>query len=168
VAIQQVADSEERLLLVGNLYEDPISNLSFSFFNPHAHRFPALLEIDGIALPPKIFHLWHAHKAITRNVRLVFITAEIYAVTDHPYQIFARYYDLSEIQIALRVPLSLPSSIHIISGEGVVSEKMQKDAKYKVVLIKSHTPIQFEVAFADSAEAEGVIFTIEKSTILGD
>ncbi|MHA1746433.1 MAG: beta-galactosidase, partial [Promethearchaeota archaeon] len=166
VAIQQVADSEERLLLVGNLYAEPLESLSFSFFNPHATQYSALLEIDDITLPPHIFHLWHAHKSITQHIHLIYITAEIYAISEHPRRISARYYGLNEFQMALRVSSSPAPSIRIISGEGEVSEQMQKDGKYKEIIIKSHTQIQFEVVLADNL-AEVVFFSIEKNPILG-
>ncbi len=173
VAIQQVAASEERLLLVGNLQEKPLENLSFSFLNPQAQHYPALLEINDITLPPQIFHLWHAHKTITKKIHLIYITAEIYSITENPLSVRARYYALDEFLMVLRIPLSrssspsLASSIRIISGEGDVSEKLQKDGKFKEINIKSHSQIQFEVVvgpdLGEVAETtEVVFFSIEK------
>ncbi|MHA1672556.1 MAG: beta-galactosidase, partial [Promethearchaeota archaeon] len=170
VAIQQVATSEERLLLVGNLQEKTLENLSFSFLNPQAQHYPALLEINNVTLPPYIFHLWHAHKNITENIELIYITAEIYSITENPRMIRARYYALNEFQMVLHIPLARSSppspfsSIRIISGKGEVSEKLQMNGKYKEISIKSHTQIQFELVLGtESGElAEAVSFSIEK------
>ncbi|MHA1518540.1 MAG: beta-galactosidase [Promethearchaeota archaeon] len=172
VAIQQVAPSEEGLLLVGNLQEKSLKNLSFSFYNPRAQQYPGLLEINDISLPPHIFHLWHAHKTITQNIQLIYITAEIYSITENPCQIRARYYALDEFRMVLRIPpppssfsfSSSSSSIRIISGEGEVSEKMQKNGKYTEISIKSSTHIQFKVDPGPGL-GEVVVFSIEKKII---
>ncbi|MHA1768198.1 MAG: beta-galactosidase [Promethearchaeota archaeon] len=171
VIIQNISDSDERFITVGNLFSEPKKSVSFTFYNPSSKKYPKDLMINEITLPPHTFSVWHAFKVISKEVIIHYSTGEIYSIKKEKgnYTIFIRFLVHPSFPNDFTAKIALWVSQHNLKFEATgndikITGEEKKMGKFKEFTILSN----YEASFSFNIGVENYTFNLKKYYVPGD